>query len=136
MRKLATVAVAAGLFVGGMGAAVADGWRKIPPLTTAGVHFAEGRYEWEPKGQGHGGLHFRGWLRDTAKNDGHNVYLDTKVEGYAWKRFKGVQKKSVLLDKVIYDGAVLQTGEAWLRACRDRGSLRPDNCSDTMYYKR
>ncbi|MEV4944602.1 hypothetical protein [Streptomyces sp. NPDC053755] len=62
--------------------------------------------------------------------------MDTRVEGYSWKRFRGVQKRSIYLDKVIYDGAVQQTGQAWLRACRDRGSLRPDNCSDHVYYER
>lgn len=136
MRKLATVVVAAGLFVGGMGVAVADGWRKIPTLKDSGVEFHHGAYVWEPKERNHGGFHFKGTLADDWPNDGHNVYVEVKVEGYDWNRFKGVQKKEVALDKLVYDGAALYTSEAWLRACRDRGTLRPDNCADTKHYKR
>ncbi|MFF7179741.1 hypothetical protein [Streptomyces sp. NPDC008121] len=136
MRKLATVAVAVGLFVGGMGTAVADGWHKIPDLQASGVLFSAGKYKWQPKGRDHGGLRFEGKLHDAEHRDGHNVYLDTRVEGYGWKRFKGVQGRTVFLNKVIYDGAVQRTGEARLRACRDRGSLRPDNCSSEVHYLR
>ncbi|MEU9994776.1 hypothetical protein [Streptomyces sp. NPDC050848] len=135
MRKLATVAVAAGLFLGGAGVAVADGWHDLPTMTTHGV-VANGKYKWEPKGQNRGGFHFDVKLRDNEATDGHNVYVETKVEGYSWSRLYGVQRKTVTLKKVIYDGAAQYTKEAWIRACRDRGSLRPDNCSDTVYRER
>ncbi|MGW2015933.1 hypothetical protein [Streptomyces sp. NPDC001927] len=135
MRKLTTIAVAAGLFLGGVGAAVADSWHDLPKMTTRGV-VATGEYTWEPRGQNHGGFHFDVKLKDDEATDGHNVYLETKVEGYSWSRLYGVQRKTVTLKKVIYDGAAQYTNEAWIRACRDRGSLRPDNCADTLNYKR
>ncbi|MEU9862041.1 hypothetical protein AB0D99_14275 [Streptomyces sp. NPDC047971] len=97
---------------------------------------AKGTYKWEPKGQNHGGFHFRLSLKDADPADGHNVYVESKVEGYSWSRLYGKQKKTVQLDKVIYDGAAQYTNEAWIRACRDRGSLRPDNCADTASFKR
>lgn len=135
MRKLATVAVAAGLFLGGAGVAVADAWHAFPKMTSRGV-VATGKYKWEPKGQNHGGFHFNVTLKDDEATDGHNVYVETKVEGYSWSRLYGVQRKTVTLDKVIYDGAAQYTQNAWLRVCRDRGSLRPDNCADTVHQQR
>ncbi|MFE5633580.1 hypothetical protein [Streptomyces sp. NPDC056470] len=97
---------------------------------------ATGKYKWEPRGQNHGGFHFEVKLKDDENNDGHNVYVESKVEGYSWSRLYGVQRKTVDLKKVIYDGAAQVTSEAWIRACRDRGSLRPDNCSDTVHRER
>ncbi|WP_232542735.1 hypothetical protein [Streptomyces sp. QHH-9511] len=93
-------------------------------------------YLWEPKGRNHGGFHFRGHLNDSKPNDGHNVYVEVRVEGYDWNRFKGVQKKKVSLDKVVWDGAAQYTSLAEMRACRDRGTLRPDNCSDPRTFSR
>lgn len=136
MRKLATVAMVAGLLVGGVGAAVADGWRTLPVLWTAGAEFSRGDYKWEPKGQNRGGFHFRGTLSDIKPDDGHNVYVQVKVEAYGWNRLNGVQRKSVKLDKVVWDGAAQYTSTADIRVCRDRGSLRPDNCSHTQSYRR
>ncbi|MFF8280575.1 hypothetical protein ACF05T_31600 [Streptomyces lateritius] len=95
-----------------------------------------GAYLWEPRGQNHGGFHFKVTLEDALAGDGHNVYVQAKVEGYGWNRFYGVQKKNVQIDKIVYDGAAQTTGEAWIRACRDRGSLRPDNCTVTKEYRR
>ncbi|SDN94731.1 hypothetical protein SAMN04487981_107368 [Streptomyces sp. cf386] len=62
--------------------------------------------------------------------------MQVKVEGYDWNRFNGKQKKTVSLDKLVYDGAALHTDDVWVRARRDRGSLRPDNCSGTKHYSR
>ncbi|MFD9032083.1 hypothetical protein ACFVZW_13165 [Streptomyces sp. NPDC059567] len=135
MRKLATVAVAAGLFLGGAGAAAADGWHNLPRMDTRGV-IATGKYKWELRGQNHGGFNFEVKLKDDDATDGHNVYVESKVEGYSWSRLYGTQRKTVTLKKVIYDGAAQYTNEAWLRVCRDRGSLRPDNCADTLHYLR
>lgn len=136
MRKLATVAIAAGLFLGGAGVAVADSWHSQASLSTTGAWFADWSYTWEPKGRNHGGFHFRGDLTDRKPEDGHNVYLQAKVEGYGWNRFNGTQKKTVHLDKVVHDGAAQYTNTADIRVCRDRGSLRPDNCSPLKSYKR
>ncbi|MEU6945721.1 hypothetical protein ABZ957_10855 [Streptomyces sp. NPDC046316] len=136
MRKLMTVAVAAGLFVGGAGVAVADGWERIPKLQTKGAEFGSAAYTWEPRGRNHGGFHFNGELADLNVKDGHNVSVEVKVNGYGWNTFKGVQNKRISLDKVVYDGAAQLTTDAWIRLCRDRGSLRPDNCSVTRHYQR
>ncbi|WP_017240549.1 hypothetical protein [Streptomyces sp. SS] len=127
MRKLATAVVAAGLFFGGMGVAVADAAPKLI-LSTPGAALV-GTYKWQPTSKVPSGLHVKGELRDEADNDGHNVYLRSKVEGYPWGELKGVQREDIKIDKVFYDGAVLKTKEVRLQVCLDRGSLRPDSCS-------
>ncbi|MFD7865764.1 hypothetical protein [Streptomyces sp. NPDC059783] len=136
MRKLTTLAVTGALFFGGMGAAVAGGWSPVPTLKTTGAVFVDGAYKWEPKGKNHGGFHFKGNLADAKKGDGNNVYMQVRVEGYSWNRLNGKQGKTVHLDKIVYDGAAQYTRKAWIRTCRDRGSLHPDNCSYTKRYAR
>ncbi|WP_329118193.1 hypothetical protein [Streptomyces sp. NBC_01353] len=136
MRKLATVAVAAGLFLGGAGAATADGWKSLGEMQTLGAELQYPEYRWWPKGENHGGFSFRGRLKDLDSKDGHNVYVQVKVEGYSWNRFNGQQKKTVAMNKVVYDGAAQYTRNADIRVCRDRGSLRPDNCTPTKSYSR
>jgi hypothetical protein len=108
----------------------------MPMLKSNGVRLIDADYTWEPKGRNHGAFHFRGTLKDHDPTDGHNVYVQAKVEGYGWNRFNGVQRKKVYLDKLVYDGAAQYTSTAEIRACRDRGSLRPDNCSGTAKYIR
>ncbi|MEV0847638.1 hypothetical protein AB0J21_17510 [Streptomyces sp. NPDC049954] len=83
-------------------------------------------------GTQHGGFGFRGKLTDDPDDD-NNVYIQAKVEGYSWSRFNGKQKKTVSLNKVVWDGAMLYVRTADIRACRDRGSLHPDNCSPTVH---
>ncbi|MFE1378344.1 hypothetical protein ACFW6S_05260 [Streptomyces sp. NPDC058740] len=134
MRKWVSVAVAAGLFVGGVGGAMADSWTRLS-LRTTGAKFS-GDYLWEPKNANHGAFHFRGQLRDDEATDGHNVYIQAKVQGYDWSRFYGVQRKDVYVDRLVYDGAARYSTEAQIRVCRDRGSLRPDNCSPTRFFTR
>ncbi|MBX9423973.1 MULTISPECIES: hypothetical protein [Streptomyces] len=134
MRKFATAVVAAGLFFGGMGVAAADSARDLT-MTAPGVAF-KGTYQWQPTTKIPSGLHVKGKLRDESKNDGHNVYLRVKVEGYAWGRLKGAQGKSVTVNEVFYDGAVLKTKEVRIHACVDRGSLRPDFCSPERLFSR
>ncbi|MFE1908004.1 hypothetical protein ACFW96_30715 [Streptomyces gardneri] len=134
MRKLATAVVAAGLFFGGMGVAVADAKHDLI-MKSSGVEFV-GTYQWQPTTQVPSGLHLKGELRDKNSDDGHNVYLRVQVERYAWSRLKGVQKKNVKVDEVYHDGAVLKTKEVRMEVCRDRGSLRPDNCSPERLFSR
>ncbi|WP_234312277.1 hypothetical protein [Streptomyces griseus] len=129
-----TAAIAAGLFFGGAGAAVADSWRGLKMHST-GVQF-KGSYKWEPKFVHRGGFHIDGTLEDSEPDDGHNVYLRARVEAYGWTRVKGVQKKTIHVNHVFFDGAVLETTEAEIQACRDRGSLRPDNCSKLRKFAR
>ncbi|KQX49631.1 hypothetical protein ASE09_20890 [Streptomyces sp. Root66D1] len=64
------------------------------------------------------------------------MYIRVKVEGYPWGRVKGVQRKTIRVDKVFYDGAVLKTKEVRMHVCLDRGSLRPDTCSEERLYSR
>ncbi|MFE5715809.1 hypothetical protein ACFQ7J_33935 [Streptomyces sp. NPDC056501] len=134
MRKLATAVVAAGLFFGGMGVAVADSWHGLN-MTTIGAEF-KGSYMWEPQLQKHGGLRVKGSLKDADNGDGHNVYIYSKVEGYPWVRTKGVQRKTVSVDKTFFDSALLVTDLVEVQVCRDRGSLRPDNCSELRKFER
>lgn len=134
MRKLATAVVAAGLFFGGMGVAVADAKHKFV-MTDPGVALV-GTYQWQATSKVPSGLHVKGELRDDDPDDGHNVYLRTRVEGYPWGRIKGTQRKNVKVDEVFFDGAVLMTKEVRLQVCRDRGSLRPDNCSPERLFSR
>ncbi|MEN8650984.1 hypothetical protein ABCR94_10160 [Streptomyces sp. 21So2-11] len=136
MRKFATAAMAVSLFIGGVGASFAQSWHPVPKMETGGAVFSEATYTWWPKRKSHGGFQLKGRLTDTGPSDGHNVYVQAKVESYSWRRFNGVQKRSVRLDKLLYDGAAQHTRKAWVRACRDRGSLRPDNCSVTKHYAR
>ncbi|MGW5775614.1 hypothetical protein [Streptomyces sp. NPDC003863] len=136
MRKLATAAVAAGLFFGGMGVAAADSWHDVALLKTTGAHFAEAKYKWEPAEIQQGAFHIKGELRDVGMKDNHNVYLQVKVHGYGWNRFDGVQRKNVRIDKLVHDGASRYTNTAEVRVCQNRGSLHPDNCSPTKHFKR
>ncbi|MEV6198367.1 hypothetical protein AB0M64_00150 [Streptomyces sp. NPDC051771] len=134
LRKSITAAAVAGLFFGGAGVAAADSWRELE-MRSAGVFF-QGDYKWERKFVHRGGFHVVGNLKDTDAGDGHNVYLRAKVEAYDWTRVKGVQKKTVHVDHVFFDGAMLETNQAKIQACRDRGSLRPDNCSKLREFLR
>ncbi|MFF1511689.1 hypothetical protein [Streptomyces sp. NPDC058326] len=137
MRKLAAAAVAVGLFVGGMGVAVADSWHSLTKaVTTEGAQFEKVQYRWEPAGEQRGAFHFKGFLRDLNENDGHNVYLEVRPHAYGWQRFKGVQKRTVPIDKTVHDGATRYTNTAEMRVCRDRGALRPNNCSPVQSFKR
>lgn len=137
MRKSQSVAsavLAAGLLFGGAGAAMAAGWQKITGLHSTGVELSGAKYRFNPAARNHGGFEWQGDLVDTEAGDGHNVYVQVRVEGYGWNRFNGQQKKAVHLHKTVFDGAAQYTGQAFIRACRDRGSLRPDNCSPTNHY--
>ncbi|MFE7514732.1 hypothetical protein ACFU8I_26415 [Streptomyces sp. NPDC057540] len=134
MRTLATTAVAAGLFFGGMGVAAADSPHKLV-LKTPGAAFV-GTQQWERPNKIPSGLHVKGLLRDDADNDGHNVYLRVKVAGYPWGEVRGVQKKDIKIDRVFSDGAVLKTNEVRLQVCLDRGAFRPDSCSPERLFAR
>ncbi|MFJ8663135.1 hypothetical protein [Streptomyces sp. NPDC093795] len=137
MRKFATAVVAAGLFFGGMGVAVADSWHAAAePITTTGAKFDNIEYRWEPAGARHGAFRFKGYLIDGSYNDGHNTYLEVRPHAYGWQRFKGVQKATVKLEDAVWDGATRYTNSAEMRVCRDRGALRPNNCSAPRGFKR
>ncbi|MFI1467221.1 hypothetical protein [Streptomyces wuyuanensis] len=135
MRKLATGLLTAGLFAAGVGTAFAASWHTIPTLSTGGASFTSGQYKFHPAGSSHGAFQWSGKLNDTDHGDGHNVYMQVKVEGYGWSRYNGKQKSSVSLNKLNWDGAQRYTDDAYIRVCRDKGSLNPDNCSPTKHYR-
>ncbi|MGW3669204.1 hypothetical protein [Streptomyces sp. NPDC005141] len=136
MRKLAVGVLAGGIFALSAGTAMAVSWHSIPTLTTGGGSFQDGKYAFWPSWQNHGAFEWKGSLKDTDGGDGHNVYVQVKVEGYGWSRYNGKQRSSVSLDQPNWDGAAPYTSNAYIRLCRDKGSLNPDNCSSTKHYQR
>ncbi|MEU0664558.1 hypothetical protein ABZ508_07580 [Streptomyces lavendulocolor] len=135
MRKLATGVLTAGLFIVGATTAAAASWRGIPTLSTGGASFTGGQYTFHPAGSNHGAFQWKGKLNDTDHRDGHNVYMQVKVEGYDWSRYNGKQKESVSLNKLNWAPAQRYTDDAYIRVCRDKGSFNPDNCSETKHYR-
>ncbi|MFD3929390.1 hypothetical protein [Streptomyces sp. NPDC058614] len=134
--KRAVVGVLAGaLIFTGAGTALAAWGKSMPLLESAGVEFAQGRYKFNPAGTNHGSFEWKGKLRDLSPGDGHNVYMQVRVEGHDWVRYYGKQGRSVSLHQSNWDGAQRYTTEVYIRACRDRGALRPDNCSRTKFYE-
>jgi hypothetical protein len=136
VKKFVVGLVVTGLFLAGMGTAFASSWHNIPDRTTRGVKFYRGRYIFWPRGKHHGSFEWKGKLEDAVSRDGNNVYIQVRIEGLPWKRYNGKQHKTVSLDHRNWVGSELYTEKARLRACRDRGSLHPDNCSPTLYYHR
>ncbi len=88
-------------------------------LTTGGAEFDSGQYTFWPSGTKHGGFEWKGNLKDADNGDGHNVYMQVRIEGYDWNRYNGTQKKSVPLDYVNWSGNELYTQDASLRVCRN-----------------
>ncbi|QNS08918.1 hypothetical protein IAG42_24185 [Streptomyces xanthii] len=125
--------VAAGVFAGGAGVAVAASWHGMQ-LKSAGASFS-GWYLFNKRGVNHGAFEWKGTLKDQDRTDGHNAYIETKIEGHDWTRTYGKQGKAVNLHRSHWDGAQAYTRDAYMRVCRDRGSLHPDNCSSTMHRK-
>ncbi|MGG8410334.1 hypothetical protein ACM614_29155 [Streptomyces sp. 12297] len=136
MRKLAVGLLAAGLFVGGAGTAMAATWHGIPKMQTSGAEFNSGKYTWWPAGTRHGGFEWKGNLKDANHGDGHNIYMQVKVEGYDWNRYNGKQRSTVPVGALNWAPPQRYTDDADMRVCRDRGSLRPDNCSPTKHFDR
>ncbi|MFD5582568.1 MULTISPECIES: hypothetical protein [unclassified Streptomyces] len=133
VKKMLVGWAVAGLFLTGAGVAFADGWGgSIEKLESGGVDFTGGHYKFNPAHTNHGAFEWEGFLNDANHGDGHNVYVQVSVEGHGWVRYNGKQKSRVKLHQSNWDGAQLYTIRAHLRACRDRGSLRPDNCSKTV----
>ncbi|MFD7133951.1 hypothetical protein [Streptomyces sp. NPDC059894] len=129
MKKVLVGAAAAVLFCTGVGTAAADAWHRLPDMRPDGVLFFEGQYQFNPPERNHGAFEWRGKLQDTLPDDGHNVYMQARAEGHGWSRYNGKQRRTVSLHHSNWDGAQRYTDNAEIRACRDRGSLRPDNCS-------
>jgi hypothetical protein len=136
VKKFVVGLAVAGLFLAGAGTAFASSWPNIPLRKTHGAKFYGGEYKFWRAGQHHGSFEWKGQLKDDNRQDGHNVYMQVRIEGYTWKRYNGKQRKTVYLDHHNWSGDQLYTTNAWLRVCRDRGSLHPDNCSKIKHYSR
>ncbi|MER6730858.1 hypothetical protein [Streptomyces puniciscabiei] len=134
MKKALAGLAAAGLILTAGGTAAAAWSSAIPVLRSDGVGFADGRYRFNPAEVNHGAFEWSGKLRDANGGDGHNVYMQVRVEGHDWVRYDGKQKQSVWMHHSNWDGAQRYTENAYMRACRDRGSLRPDNCSPEQHF--
>lgn len=134
MKRAMAGMVAAGLILTGAGTALAAQKGRVPVLTSAGVAFERGTYKFNPPGTDHGSFEWAGDLSDAYPEDGHNVYVQIGVEGHGWARYYGKQRSTVRLRHSDWSGAQRYTDNAKLRVCRDRGSLRPDNCSPTKRF--
>ncbi|MFF9091966.1 hypothetical protein ACF1AY_24510 [Streptomyces sp. NPDC014776] len=132
MKKVLAAVLAAGTFIVGAGAAMAASWQPLPTMASAGVQFHKGQYRLNNPHENNGSFEWSGYLADENANDGHNVYMQVRVSGHDWVRYYGKQRRTVFMRHSNFDGAELYTNDARLRACRDRGSLHPDNCSDTF----
>ncbi|MET9102658.1 hypothetical protein [Streptomyces antibioticus] len=132
MKKVLVGVLTAAAFLAGAGTAAATvDWSGLPLLKSSGVRFVEGEYLFNPATRNHGAFEWKGKLKDAAPRDGHNVYVQVRIESHNWVRYNGEQGRTVLLHHSNWDGAQRYTEDAEIRACRDRGSLRPDNCSRT-----
>lgn len=80
-KSVACALLAAGLFFGGAGAAMAAGWQKISGLGSTGVELSRAKYRFNPAGQNHGGFEWLGDLVDADPGDGHNVYVQVRCRG-------------------------------------------------------
>ncbi|MFF9129779.1 MULTISPECIES: hypothetical protein [unclassified Streptomyces] len=136
VKKMLVGWAAAGLFLVSGGTAFANAWGlPIGYLYSGGVEMRDGRYLFNRPFTNHGAFEWEGHLKDTLPADGHNVYMQVRIEEHDWVRYYGKQKSVVWLHKSNWDGAQLYTQKAELRVCRDRGSLRPDNCSRTVRFQ-
>lgn len=135
MKTAMVSAVAAGTFLLGVGAATAQSWHTIPPLTPTGVAFTRGHYQFNPAGRNHGAFEWKGKLRDAAPRDRNNVYMQVRVEGHGWVRYYGKQRQTVTMHHFNWDGAQRYTDDAEVQACRDVGSVLPDKCSVPIHFK-
>ncbi|AWT43114.1 MULTISPECIES: hypothetical protein [Streptomyces] len=134
MKKALVGLVAAGVLLTATGTAVAAWGAPMKDMKSGGVLFLNGRYKFNPADTNHGAFEWQGDLKDDDHHDGHNVYMQARVEGHGWVRYNGKQNRTVSMHHSNWDGAQRYTDTAYLRACRDRGSLRPDNCSVTQNF--
>ncbi|MFG2365216.1 hypothetical protein ACGFY3_26815 [Streptomyces mirabilis] len=135
MKTAMVGVVAAGVFLVGAGTPMVGSWHKLPRLTPTGAQFAQGQYRFNETAQNHGSFEWSGQLKDALPGDNNNVYMLVRVEGHDWVRYNGKQRQTVFLHHSNWDGAQQYTDDADLRACRDRGTLRPDNCSPTRHFR-
>lgn len=134
MKTVMVGLAAVGLLLVDAGAASVGRQGSIPVLRSAGVQFTNGAYVFHPPGVDHGSFEWSGRLTDTYPEDGHSVYVQVSVEGHGWARYYGKQGGSVWMRRSDWSGVRRYTDEAMIRVCRDRGSVRRDNCSPVQRY--
>lgn len=115
-------------------AAALPAFKKMVNLNTEKATW-RGEYRFLPPGKKtRGAFNFKGTLRSLDKNNG--VKLEVRVEGYPKRTFRAARGTSKRYDQLVYDGAAQRTKIAWVKLCRDRGTLVPDNCSEEEEYRR
>lgn len=136
MKPAVVCVVAAGVFLAGAGAAIAESWHYMPDFQARGANFQNGHYRFNPPGQNHGSFEWAGYLRDTSPRDGHNVYVRVRVEGHDGVEYYGKQGKSVFLHKSNWEASQRYTDDAYVRACVDRGTVWLDDCSGEVHFRK
>ena len=106
-------------------------------LNSTGVQVPDGYSQFYPSSSNHGGMEYRGTLKDT-KSDGDSVYVQAEVEGYSYggrvsnTAGNGTSKG---YDQVSYDPAAIYVNSGNVEACRNV-SLGSDNCQATVQLNR
>lgn len=106
-------------------------------LTSTGVQDANGYSQFYPSSSNHGGMEYRGDLKDTS-GDSHSVYVQAKVEGYSYGGRvdnTGGNGTSVHFDQVSDDPAAIYVTAGNVEACRNV-QLGSDNCQATVQMNR
>ncbi|MFI5871575.1 hypothetical protein ACIBAH_03885 [Streptomyces sp. NPDC051445] len=136
MKRAVLGLAAVGLMFGGTVAAAPASQVSgtFPRFKSVGVEFSGGKYKFNRPGVKHGAFEWWGQLTDTSIGDGHNVYVEVKVQGHDWVRHYGKQGRATSLHKLSWDGAQRYTAKVMFRVCRDRGAIRPNNCAATFLY--
>ncbi|KMM44558.1 hypothetical protein CWIS_15530 [Cellulomonas sp. A375-1] len=137
MRKSLTGAtLASALILGGATTAFAG---TLPSFSTTGASFSSITQSFDPwpctsacKSGKWSGWNWAGYLGDT-KEDGNSVKIQSKVDGYSWSAATywkgGANTRTYLSYKTTGGADPAQSGQ--LHLCRDRGSLLPDNCTNS-----
>ncbi|MFI1047444.1 hypothetical protein ACH4U3_16865 [Streptomyces griseoruber] len=134
MKRVVLGLATAGLVLSAAVAAFASPVKGNIKLESEGVLFERGGYKFNRPETNHGAFEWWGRLVDKSASDRHNVYVEVKIHGHDWVRYYGKQRSSVRLHKSNWDGAQRFTSKVRLQVCRDRGSLRPDNCAPLQRY--
>lgn len=129
-KVVVAVVLTAGMVGVGAGSAAAGAFTH----STTGIKI-NGTYVFEPDSVRYGPFHWYGTLEDT-ENDGNAGKVQVRVEGYGYATFYNNKDKDKYWDELVYDPQATRTDLAHAKICRDRGSLRPDNCSTERKYTR
>lgn len=82
------------------------------------------------------GWNYSGNLKDTSA-DGHDVFAHARIDGYNWAPrvyWKGHPGQQTRVGQKIYASDPAQRGQ--LEVCTDRGTLVPDSCRRSAWFRR